>query len=101
MKITINSHYQFERLFREANRENQFSREGLNALFDYLEELEQDCGEEFDIDVIGICCDFCEYDNIEDFRSYYGAEYESMEDIEDRTIIIPISGTDGFIIQQF
>lgn len=41
-------------------RENQFSYEGLGILFDYLEECERDCGEEFELDVIAVCCDFAE-----------------------------------------
>lgn len=100
MKITINKE-QFHDLFKKYRRENNFSPRGLDALFEWLEDYEDACGCSWDMDVIGICCDFCEYDNLKEFQSYYGQEYESIEDIEYKTTVIPISGTDGFIIHVF
>ena len=100
MKTTINE-YQFEQAFVKAGRGEQFSREALKALFEYIEELEEDTGEETELDVIALCCEFTEYEDIEDFQSTYGTEYETIEDIEYQTIVIPIAGTDGFIIQDF
>ena len=41
-------------------RPNNFSYEGLSILFDYLEEYEQSCGTEIELDVIALCCDFSE-----------------------------------------
>jgi hypothetical protein len=38
MKKTIN-YYDFRAEFRAFGREEQFTRQGLKALFDYLEEL--------------------------------------------------------------
>jgi len=81
-------------------RENQFSYDGLGALFNHLEEMERDIGEEMELDVIGICCDFSEYENIKEFQENYGDEYQTIEDIEDQTTVIPVDG-DRFIIQQF
>lgn len=49
--------------FRDAFqsvRPDNFSYEGLEVLFDYLEECERDTGEEYELDVIAICCDFSE-----------------------------------------
>lgn len=56
MKQTVNFST-FQTAF-ESIRPDNFSYEGLTALFDYLEQLEQDCGEEFELDVIALCCDF-------------------------------------------
>ena len=100
MKTTINE-YQFIQAFTDCGRENQFSREALTALFEYIEGLEEDTGEETELDVIELCCEFTEYEDIEDFQSAYSAEYKTLEDIEYRTIVIPIAGTNGFIIQDF
>ena len=100
MKITINE-YQFEQAFKNAGRGNQFSYEALKALFEYLQSYEDDGGEEIELDVIALCCEFTEYEDIEDFQSTYGTEYETLEDIEYQTIVIPIAGTDGFIIADF
>ena len=104
MKQTINE-YQFKDAF-QSSRPNNFSYEGLTALYDYLEDLEEDTGEEIELDVIGLCCDFTEYDSLEDFqKEHYDEEigdcYEDIEEIEDETIVIKIEGTEGFIIQDF
>ena len=100
MKTTINE-YQFEQAFVKAGRGEQFSREALKALFEYLEEYEDDGGEEIEPDVIALCCEFTEYEDIEDFQSTYGTEYETIEDIEYQTIVIPIASTNGFIVADF
>ena len=54
MKQTV-SVSDFLREFREYGREDQFSREGLEALYDYLEEFSEDTGTEVELDVIGLC----------------------------------------------
>lgn len=95
MKKNINK-YDFIREFDHYNRSDNFSVEGREALFDYLEEIDEDLV----IDVIAICCDFSEYSNLAEFQSDYGEGYESIEDIEDCTTVIRIN-EDSFIIQQF
>jgi hypothetical protein len=40
---------------------DDFSRDAAIALFDYLEDLESDCGEEQEFDRVGIRCQFSEY----------------------------------------
>ena len=81
-------------------RKENFSYEGKEALFNYLEQYEEDTGEEIELDVIALCCDYTEYDCLEDFQADYGKEYENLEAIENVTQVIRIA--DGkFIIQQF
>jgi hypothetical protein len=60
MKQTIDF-YLFCRAFETMNRDNNFSYEGKRALFDWLESLEDDRGEQMELDVIALCCEFCEY----------------------------------------
>lgn len=60
MKQTVNL-YEFREAFR-AIRPDNFSYEGLELLFDYLEQLGEDIGEEIELDVIAICCDYSEDD---------------------------------------
>lgn len=100
MKTTINE-YQFEQAFVKAGRGEQFSREALKALFEYIEGLEEDLNEEIELDVIGLCCEFTEYEDLDEFQNAYSDEYQTIDDIEYETIVIPIAGTDGFIIQDF
>jgi hypothetical protein len=58
MKTTV-SIYDFRRAFEEC-RPNNFSYEALGLLFAYFEELEEGMGEEVELDVIAICCDYTE-----------------------------------------
>ena len=89
--------------FRDAFqiRKENFTYEGLEALFDYLEQYEEDTGEEIELDVIALCCDYTEYANLKDFKAAYNSEdYQSIEDIEVETIVIPIDD-EAFIIMSF
>jgi hypothetical protein len=98
--ISTISQYDFVDAFKRL-RPNNFSYEGLLALFDWFEMLEEDCDQKIKLDVIAICCDFSEYENLKEFQNDYGDEYESLEDIENTTTLIRIEDEDGFIIQQF
>ena len=92
--------YQFERAFKNMDRGDQFSYDGLKALYEYLEEYEESTGENIDLDVIALCCDYTEYDSLKEFQADYGEEYSSLDAIRDTTALIPV-GLESFIIQQF
>ena len=96
---TINK-YDFIDAFKKMGREENFSYNGLVALYEYLEMLEDDTGQEMELDVIALCCEFTEYDNLDEFKADYGNEYETIEDIQNATTVIMIDD-DSFIIQQF
>ena len=89
-KVSFND---FVEEFKKFGREDQFSYEGKKALFEYLNELAEALGEPIELDVIGLCCEFTEYDSIEDFNDDY------QLDIDD-TMVIKID-EDRFIIQDF
>ena len=72
MKITLNESEFINRFM--AIRPNQFSREALVALFDYLDKLEDDLGEETEFDPIAICCDWTEYASAIEGAEAYGFE---------------------------
>ena len=79
-----------------------FSYDGRVALFEYLEDYEQECETEIDFDPVAIRCDFTEYANIEAFwQDYNSVQYQGMSDIEDNTSVIYIPDSEAFIIQQF
>ena len=88
--------YEFREAFRLMGRENQFSYEGLYALYNELLSYEEMEGVEMELDVIAICCDYSEWENLKEFQDNYGDEYETMEDIEDRFTVISIDD-DRFI----
>ena len=98
MKQTINE-FDFVQAFKELRPDN-FSKAGLFALYDYLEQLEDDIGEEIELDVIALCCEYAEYDSLAEFREDYGEDYNTMQDIEYHTTVIMIDN-ESFIIQQF
>ena len=86
---------------RSEQYKNNFSYEGLEALYNYLEEYSEDLGEDIEMDVIGFSCDYVEYNDIQEFQKDYGEEYKTIEDIEERTTVIKIKDKTSFIIQQF
>lgn len=44
--------------FHAHNRYEQFGYEALKIIFDYLEEVEESNGDEIELDVIAICCEY-------------------------------------------
>lgn len=84
MKQTI-TFQDFRDAFRNYNRKDNFSYEGLEALFEYLEQYEQDSGQELELDVIALCCDYNE-DSIENTLKEYNLE--TLEDLQDATPVI-------------
>ena len=81
MKTTI-SRYDFERAFADADRKENFSYEGLNLLFDYLESYEEDTGQELELDVVAICCDYNE-ESYEGIAKNYIIDLEGCESEQD------------------
>jgi hypothetical protein len=75
----------FRDRFRSAGRSDTFSYEGARALFDYLEQLEEDTGESIELDVIALCCEYSE-DKIETVLKEYGLE--SLACLEGETTVI-------------
>lgn len=56
--------------FRDADRNENFSYDGKRALFDYLEQYEEECCTELDFDVVALCCDYNEMDMVDIVREY-------------------------------
>lgn len=79
---------------------NNFTYEGKRALFDYLENLEEETGEPIELDPIALCCEYTEYDNLMALKVDY-SDIKSMDDLRDNTQVIEIEGTDKFIIQNY
>lgn len=82
MKNTV-SRYDFLRAFVDYDRKDQFSYEALNLLFDYLEEYEESTGEEIELDVIALCCDYCE-DSWQSIAHANNIELDQNESEEDQ-----------------
>lgn len=65
---------QFRAKFEQMGRKDQFSYDGLGALFDYLEVFDAD----YELDVIGLCRDYIE-STIEEVRKDYSLSIEDYE----------------------
>ena len=112
MKITINE-AMFKEQFRLHGRKDQFSSDGLTALYNYLEDIYDEATEyEYNLDVIGLCCEFAEFSTALEGAKHYSGFFTSEEDLNegeeerqaleflsDRTTVIPFDG--GVIIQNF
>ena len=81
-------------------RPNNFTWGGLSALFDYLEEYEEDTGSKIEFDPIGICCEFSEYADFKEIQETYSStDLEDLEDLHEYTTVI--EHDEGIIIQDF
>jgi hypothetical protein len=83
--------------FHGSQYENNFTYEGKQALFEYLENLEEDIGEKIEFDMVAICCDYNEYsDAIEAASNYFefegmnfdenGDETETRDEVEEKAL---------------
>ena len=94
-------------------RPNQFSIEGLRALFSHIQEMEQSGGDELEFDPIGICCEWTEYGSAVEAAEAYGWEDDTKEGEErdsepeekaldfllESTAVVPFSK--GFLVANF
>ena len=113
MKKTINE-FEFIEEFKTMNRSDNFSRHGKKALFEYLKELEEDMGEDIELDIIALCCEFEEHKTAIDCAKNYfdcalsdidnisaeDAEKEALEYPQNKTQVIELDNG-GIIIQDF
>jgi hypothetical protein len=96
---TIDLH-EFRRAFSDYNRADQFSYEGLGALFEWLEDLADDTATPYELDVIALCCEFTEYSDLTEIQANYSSTgIGSIDDLRDHTSVIEFDG--GLIIQDF
>ena len=103
--------YDFTEAFKDMGRGDSFSYEGLKALYDHLEDLYDGAGsEEYELDVIALDCEYCEYFSALEAAQEYGHEPDEDHDEDEReeaaaewlneqTSVIAFNG--GVIIQGF
>jgi hypothetical protein len=69
-------------------------------MFEYFEEYEDSTGEELEFDMIGICCEYTEYDNLKELNNNYSKQYKDLEELREETEVIVVD-YDKFIIRDF
>jgi len=82
MKRTI-TQSDFIDAFRDYGREDQFSYEALCALFEFFDDLDEQCDTETELDVIAICCEFSE-EPWKDIADNYSIDLTDCEDDDDK-----------------
>lgn len=106
MKIAVDQNL-FVQRFRDYGRSDNFSYAGLCALFDYLEELD----ENLELDVVAICFDYSEQ-GFEDIANDYDIDLNECEDdqekfdtvleyLNDHTSVIYSDGEDLILYANF
>jgi hypothetical protein len=79
MKQTLTTSEAADILFADKNAGWTYA--GARALVGYLEELEQDTGEELEFDYVAIRCDFSEYPSLQEWASdYFGTPLAEWAD---------------------
>lgn len=83
---SINNVYQFREAFRLAGRMDQFSYEGLEVLFDYLENLSEGTGKPIELDPVALCCEYYE-SSIEEIIDQYNIDTSCVDEDDPDSII--------------
>jgi hypothetical protein len=93
-----------------ADKNAAWSRAGAYALAEHIEQLEQELGEETELDVCAIRCEFSEFSNAtlaalaydwqkDEEKSDEENEADALEYLNEKTSVIQFDG--GLIIQDF
>ncbi len=78
-----------------AVRPDNFSYEGLQVLFKYLEEYENDTNSKIELDVIALCSEYSEDSNENHLSNY---DLESMEELAEHTTVIKVDDETSIIM---
>jgi hypothetical protein len=70
----------------------------MTALYDMLTEFEESSGEEMELDVIELCCDYTEFKDMEELQQSY-PDIETIENLQDETWLVEFEG--GMIVRMF
>ena len=111
MKQTVNF-YQFVQAFREMDR-NNFSHDGLRILYDYLED---DDFNEYDLDVIELCCNYteatpmeivdmysieCDFSDLDEYSFIQYSNSVVIEYLNNQGVFIGKTSNDTIVFQNF
>ncbi|MGL6118919.1 MAG: hypothetical protein ACRC0V_00275 [Fusobacteriaceae bacterium] len=85
---------------QDDQRKNNFTYEGLKALYEYLDDISGEIGDGTGLawDWIGICCEYDEWESVEKALEYY--DFETLEQLENNTTVIQF-GENKIITSQF
>jgi hypothetical protein len=104
--VKINGVDEFAAEFAQwPQRRSHFSRPALRALYEYLDEASNGMGEDIELDVVGLCCAFAEYKDMEAVKEDYEScniipnLIKNLSDLQDQTTVIEFDG--GLLVHEF
>jgi len=98
MIVSVINEYQFREEFKQMGRGDQFSHEGLGLLFDYLD---HECGQQIELDVVGICCDYTE-NTQEDIARFHALDIDEVMDyLHENSIVVGQTAEGTIVYRQF
>ena len=102
MKQRINS-FDFVNAFKKSDTyKNSFSNLGLYYLYKHLIREEEETGEELELDIVAIACDFTEYEDINEAVNEYQIGYQELQHSTDIINIYDINKkVIGVILRNF
>ena len=103
---------------------NTFSIEGLKSLFQHFEDVIEDTGEQIELDVVAMCGEYEEFENLDGFHARYGkalfsrkgnvtddgtwvgnvlkpldiTHIRTIDDLQQVTTVIPVGNTGRIIV---
>lgn len=77
----------FINAFQGSQYEHSFSYEGKRALYDYLEQLSDDIGEDIELDIVALSCEYDEYPSIIECAIEHGYDVDiiSKDNLDEET----------------
>ena len=85
---------------RDENLTCNFTYKGIEALYNYFENYEEETEQSIEYDAIAIRCNYTEYEDFKEIQyNYCDSDIEDIEDLRNYTTVIEYSG--GIIIQDF
>ncbi len=89
--------------FLNSDYKDNFTIDGLIALYDWIAEYDYISDTETDLDIIALCCDFSEYKDLNELKSLYSynQNIQNIQNIDELfryfNIVISVNNT-GIII---
>ena len=106
VKTITDNYYFWNWLKKSDSYKNNFSLEGAKAVQQFYNQLSEELDEQLEFDPIAWCCEFAEYESIDEaFEDYADVDkLEGYEDklayFEDRTQVIELENG-GVVMQNF
>lgn len=90
IKKTVSESEFIDSFLKSDTYKNNFTYDGLVALYEHLEQLSEDIEQDIEFDMIALCCEFTEFNSFEDFQLQY-PDIKDYEEIFNHTPhVIPV-----------